>query len=327
MSDQLLNLLVNFLVYSDGAPSNSPKLRDVDYARQLVSIPTGNSYSQRMMISPQSSQLIMQTQRSLTQDATTQYTVSLISGSTYRFRHSGGTNPTLRTKRSFTFSALTEFDVSKVGDIIRYTWNGTGVDPNFATNGVIVGDVVHILTGTPFNSLNQGTFTVVGVTDDWFEVLNSSGVPEITIALGPNIDSVPPMSIYSAAGVQVGDQARIVATAFNVENRGIFTITEVTSEYFELSNGNPGIPEGPITLGAANGIVFYPDVYKWLYIEADQKVSIRINGDTSDNVELEPVIAADPSAPAVYLQRGGVFKLEIANNGVKTASVKVALAE
>ena len=324
---QLLTALINFLVYSDGAETNNPRIRDTDISRQLLSVPTGNSFSQNIDVPPASSRVVTQTLRTLSQDATTQYTVLLISGSTYRWLFAAGTNPVLRTKRSFAFGPTSQYNVTKVGSVIRFTHNGTGTAPAFVANGVVVGDILTIQAGTPFNALNQGVFTVVTVTATYIEVINDSGVPETGIALGANINGAQPMLIYSSAGVQVGDEVRITSTAFNIENRGIFTIAAVTSDYFELANGNPGIPQGPLALGSATGVVFYDDIYKWLYLESDQKVSIRLNGDTSDNVEVEPIANGDPTKPGVYLQRGGIFKLEVANNGDQTANIKIVLAE
>jgi len=319
--------MVNFLIHSDGAETNDPQLRDIDYARKLLNIQTGNPLTRRFTIPPQSIVKVMQTARTLTQDLTTGYTVTLKAGSTYRYAHSAGTSPGLRTQRTIAYDALTEFDVTKVGDVVRYMWNGTGADPNFALNGVVVGDVFHIEAGGNFNPLNEGSFTVVTVVDDYVEVLNANGVPENAIAAGPNISSAIPIDYFSAAGVQVADQVKITDSAFNIENRGIFTVTAVTSTYFEISNGNPGIPEGPVVLANTGGIVFYPEIFMWTYIEADQKVSVRLNGDTSDNVEMEPVIAGDQQQVAVFLHRGGVFQLELANNGINSADVKIVLAE
>lgn len=324
---QLVNILVNILAYSDGAASNNPRLKDIDYSRQFLGISTGNSFDRRIDIDPSDTLQIALTARSLTQDATTEYQIYDQGNNKFRWLFAGGTNPTLRTQRTLTYSALTEFDVTKVGDVVRYTWNGTGADPNFLTNGVIEGDIFHVESDGNFNSLNEGSFQIVGVTDDYVEILNSNGVQETGIAVGPNIGDFIPLDYFSRDGVQVNDQVQITSSAFNIENRGVFNILAVTSRYFEISNGSPGIPEGPTAIGAANAIVFYPDIFKLCYIESNQKISVRLNGDTSDNVEIEPIKSNDPQKVGVFLLRGPVFQLDIANNGSQTASVKVALLE
>ena len=96
MPQQLINILLNLLIYSDGKQSSAPSLRDVDYNRQLIGIPTGNSFTQRFSIPPASTLTVADMARTLTQDATTEYTVELVEGSTFRYRHTAGTSPGLR---------------------------------------------------------------------------------------------------------------------------------------------------------------------------------------------------------------------------------------
>jgi hypothetical protein len=325
--NQLANIIINFLVYSDGSQSNNPKLRDIDYFRQFVAIPAGNPFSRRFDIPPGSTLSVIQTARDLDQDATTQYKVSLTTGFFYRWLFTGvGTNPLLREHRDTPMDETTEFDVSKSGDVIRYTAVG-GTLPAFVASGVVVGDGVTIQPFSPFNDLNKGTFTIVSIGSDFFEVVNASGTAESGIVLGlPDTNGILPMDIYSFEGVQVSDNVRITSTGFSVENRGDFEVQEVTSQYFVVSNGNPGVEQTAV-VGAVGDIVFYPDIYSWCYIESDKRVSVRINSDTSDNVQIEPRTSVIPPMPGVYLQSGGVFKLVIANNGLETAQVKVALVE
>jgi hypothetical protein len=326
--NQYINILINLLGYSDPAATTNPLLRDIDYKRQFIGVPTQNSFSQRITIPAASSMTVASTARSLSQDATSQYKIDLYENNTFRFSWAGGTNPILKTKRAVTYSNTTAFTLTKVGNIITYTWTGVGTDPNFAANGVIAGDIFHIEEGGNFNTANSGSFVIVGVADGYVEVINEDGVEETAIALGAVVDGLwSPLQIFKNDGVQVGDNVSITSTAFNVNNRGIYTITNITPEWFELENGLPGVPEGPFAIGAAPAIVFYSDIFKFLYLESDQTVSVRINGDTSDRVQIEPIEAADPTNVGIYLQRGGVWSLVIANNSNTTANVKVALCE
>jgi len=169
----------------------------------------------------------------------------------------------------------------------------------------------------------------VTVATTYLEVLSvaDDGVAEGPITAGVRGDSLPPVSVFSAAGVQIDDEALISSTAFNVENRGAQEVVKVTSNYFDVMNAAPGIPEGPIIIGAADGIVFYPSVWKWLYLESDQKISVRINGDTSDRVQVEPIEPGNRDQAGLFLQRGQVYSLTIANNGITPADCKVILAE
>lgn len=325
---QFINVLVNILTYSDTQQSNNPKLRDMDYARKLIGISTENSFDRRLIVPPSSSIVVATTARALSQDATTQYQVVLYSGNTFRWTYTAGTNPVLKTQRTLTYDATTEFNVTRNGDVVKYQWNGVGADPDFIANGVISGDTLHVEASGNFNALNEITLPIVGVGANYIEVLNDSGVAETGIAAGGLVGGIYiPIDIFASSGVQIGDEVKISSSAFNIENQGIFTITAVTSQYFELDNGNPGVPEGPFAIGDADSVVFYPSIFKWCYVESDQKVSVRINADVSNNVEIEPISAGDPDQIGVYLQRGGVWKIVIANNGTTPANIKVSLFE
>jgi hypothetical protein len=323
---QTANVFVTFTIYSDDEESNDPKLRDINYRREFNNIATDNSFSRRFNIAPSDSLTVVQTARSLTQDATTAYIVELVEDNTWRFRHDSGTAPGFRTDRATTEDATTEITVTKSGDVVRYD-HTSGTAPTFTASGVIVGDIITIERDGPFNTLNEGVFTVVTVGSDFVEVINASGVAEGPIVLGAPIGgTLPVIDVYSAAGVQLQDQVRIAATAFNIQNRGTFNVTAVTPLYFEFENTD-GVPEGPTVIGAAAGIVFFPDIFKWIYLEAEQTIIVRLNGDTGDSNEIEPIKDGDRNLPGVMLKRGSVWQLELVNNGLQTAPVKVALGE
>ncbi len=80
----------------------------------------------------------------------------------------------------------TQFDITNPsGDVYRYTFDGTGTDPNIedAVTSVQVGDEIHIKT-INFNSANNGVFTITGAGDNYFETTNASGVVESDKAIG-----------------------------------------------------------------------------------------------------------------------------------------------
>jgi len=74
--------------------------------------------------------------------------------------------------------ATSQFDVADQGsDTWRYTWDGTGTDPDVDA---------HIAVGTRlliagFTAVNNGAFTVTGVSTDYFEVTNASGTAQANI--------------------------------------------------------------------------------------------------------------------------------------------------
>ena len=69
------------------------------------------------------------------------------------------------------------------GNVVRYTWDGTGTDPNFDTNGLSEGDWLTIDSDN-FDDRNNGTFKILRATDDYFEIENSDGIGESDLTLG-----------------------------------------------------------------------------------------------------------------------------------------------
>lgn len=321
---QQLNLNLKLVVYSDTDSGSNPKLKDLDYDRIMESVPTDGLFSKRFSnVGPGTTVSVVATTRTLSQDGTTQWTVTLVDGATFRFRWTAGTNPVLRTARAIAVDGTTAWTLTKNGPIVRYTASA-GTLPNLAS--VVVGDTLLIEDGTPFNTANVGIFTVLGKGATYVEVSNEAGVAEGPIVQSTLASGLPPVSIFSNGPVLVGDEVRVKSTAFNIQNRGTYRVIRITSNYFDLENAD-GFPEASIVVGAADGIVFYPSVYRWLYAETDQRVSVRINGDATDNLELEPVVEGNAEKPGVMLFRGTVYSLVIANNGLVNANVKVALSE
>jgi len=75
-------------------------------------------------------------------------------------------------------STDSQFDITNPsGTTFRYTWDGTGTDPNFVDNQMVVGDKV-VINSSTFNAANNGTFTVAAVDNSYFEIINASGVAE-----------------------------------------------------------------------------------------------------------------------------------------------------
>lgn len=95
----------------------------------------------------------------------------------------------------------TSFNISNpIGTTFRYTWNGTGTDPN-VDSYLRYGSTVAVAAQN-FNAANNGTFTVTNVGTAWFEVTNASGVSETskTIGLGSITVSSPHFDDVSAEG-------------------------------------------------------------------------------------------------------------------------------
>lgn len=79
--------------------------------------------------------------------------------------------------------ATSQFDITKTGHIVRYTWDGTGTDPGITASLPNEGDWV-IINAQNFNAANNGTFRVINSDTNYFEVINEDGVAESNKTIG-----------------------------------------------------------------------------------------------------------------------------------------------
>jgi len=77
-----------------------------------------------------------------------------------------------------------QYDITNPsGDTFRYTYDGTGANPFIGTNSMITGQIIDIISSN-FNANNTGQFVVTNVGNNFFEVLNPSGVPQNDVTRG-----------------------------------------------------------------------------------------------------------------------------------------------
>jgi hypothetical protein len=97
-----LNFLVFLNAYEDRNPSNAPNRSNFKWERDVNGILANNPSSLQFSLAPGETRTLFDGQRTLTQDGTTQYTLSLVpfTTSTYQLAWVGGTAPTFRTSRS-----------------------------------------------------------------------------------------------------------------------------------------------------------------------------------------------------------------------------------
>jgi hypothetical protein len=88
----------------------------------------------------------------------------------------------------------------------------------------------------------------------------------------------------------------------------------VTSRWVEVQNSDL-VPEGPI----AADVIIYDQLYRWTYIEVDQRINLYLNGG-SEAIPIEPVQPGEPGLVGVYLARGPVFSVRLENVGLNAAS-------
>ena len=324
----LLSILSHVLVYEDSVASNNPSMRPVDWKKGILNIPVRHGKSDPLTIPAQTEVTIFDTGVSTAIDGTTAFSLGLSSldSTTYRITHTGGTAPAFRTARVAVVSPGTVAVAALPNNLVTFTHSGTP----FGT--VVAGDTVFvpgILTGDPtgpFNSLNEGYWTVVSATTSVLTLARFPGdsfqaFPEGPVTIAANSD----IQIYSASGIQLGDTVDISAGC-QLNARKSFVIVGVTATRIEIQS-TLGLATETGIIPTASGMLFYRSSKRLLYIETDQEAVVRVNGDTSSTNKMSPWTPGEAELRAQYLKVGSVWKLSILNKATVPAEVIVITAE
>ena len=92
--------------------------------------------------------------------------------------------PVIKVYRNSFGNGTTRYDITNpTGTTYRYTYDGTGANPNISLVNVPIGTIL-VIAGQNFNAANNGTFIVTGAGANYFEITNASGVAENDKTLG-----------------------------------------------------------------------------------------------------------------------------------------------
>ena len=327
--DAFLNISTKILAFTDAEISSNPRLKNVDWYRDISGMSVADPRSEAHSIAPGASKTIFDGTYASTIDGTTAFDLSLstLDPSRYRLTHSAGTAPGIRTGRALTLTGISmTFTVNSNATMSVSVPAG----PDFTA--VQVGDGVfipHTTTGdasSPVSVLNAG----------WWEVLAKASNVNITLVRpsGTDFEGITQtvaltansqFRAFSAAGVQVGDSVDIAA-GFSLATRKTFSVVAVTDAFVEIISTTPLAAQAGVLPGAT-GLVFFSTNKTFLYIEANQECAVRVNGDTGNFQRLSPPDASNASWPAQYMRRGPTWLLTIVNLSPTTVNVLVIHAE
>jgi hypothetical protein len=323
--DASFNITYKLLAFADPQLTSDPRLKHVDWTRNVSGIPVRNPSGPGYTIAPGATVNIFSGVSPTTLDGTTTFSFSLLpveGASRYRFTWTGGTNPTLRTPRNLTPTGIAlTFTVNA-----NATVSVSSASPVFA--GVVAGDGVfipHTTTGDAPNLisvLNAGYWVVLGVTDTQNITLVRPTGQEFE-AVG---ETVTPASnsqfrAYSDAGVQVDDSVDI-SLGFAPTVQTTFDVASVTDAFFEVVSTEP-LPNQTGILPTAAGMVFYNALKQFVYIETSQEIVVRVNGDTGNFQRVQPIDSSDQMKPGPYMRWGPTWSLSLYNRSAATANVTI----
>lgn len=314
--NQALTVLLNIFAYSDGAQTNNPRLRDFDYSRQIQDIPTSKTRSEQHVISPSEEEIIVSLARPIDSTPPATWTTSVQSAGKVRLTWSTN-NPGLRTER-VTGTPLVDGDVyatARLGQsqVVRITLpSGRSLGAGIQAN-----DELLIGSGSGLNAIFEGTYPVVGSGVDSGQQYVDIIAPDMEDNPSVTIEGTPEMFVFSPGPVRVGDTIR-VPDGFSYGNRGEYLVTSVTSRWVEYRN-QEAFPETVTPATPDDDIVFFDQLYKFCYIEADQRVKLYINDGNA--IIVDPTTPGQAGLIGYFLLRGPVYKVRVENLGPVQASV------
>lgn len=308
-----MNLLIYVNVYADSNPTNNPSMNLAKWTTELAGIDVSEPKSETVKLAPNQLKSLFSGVSTLSDNNTTTYDITLkpSTDGTYIISHNGGTAPQFRQSRSIASDATTQVTVTKNGPLTIFTATG-GTIWNLAP--VVVGDEVRI--GNVFNLQNQGKFKILSKTSTSFSVDLADGSAEGPITLG----AVSQVKIYSSTGVQIGEKLDI-SQDFSSVSFGSYEITDVADSYVEIYSAKT-LPE---EIAVNTTLDIYSSQKRFIYIESDKKLNVKINGIISNTVE--PIMVGTKQKSGMFLNTSSIYSLEIENKSLDTATVFYVTAE
>lgn len=316
-----LNLLIHLNGYDDAMASNNPSRNHFKWNRDSQGIDIDQPESKSLSLPAGQAATLFSGSVSTSADATTTWDIALKAGTsqTYTISKVAGTSPAFRTARVTGADATTQITITKNANLLTLTSTG-GTALALIAGGVLVGDDIRL--GTLFSAVNRGKFKVLARTATSVTLENASGQAEGPITLGAGFAAQ--LSIFSAAGVQVGDKIDITA-GFSSVTFDTYEITDVSPDYIEIfSNGalptESGISNNPAAF------VIYRDAKGFIYIESDQNLNIAIDASTTPN-KLKTMNAGTSRMVGVFMSSGSMKSVVVTNTSMETATIFYATAE
>ncbi len=323
-----LTIISQVRAYDDVTATSNPTRRLADWSRTLSNLPVDNASTQKLTIGALSTATIVDGTRATSIDGTSAFSLTLNSqiSSRYRLTSTGGTVPAFRVARSVPLAGIAT-SLTLNANLSMTVTAATGTP----FSAVAVGDVAFlrgILTGdsaTLFSSLNTGYWTVIGASSTAITMTRAAG--EVFSGLGEIVTpaSNADFQIFSTTGIQVGDMVEISA-GFAASTLRAYEVAAVTPSWIEVVSTTALALETGIIPGAT-GLLFYSAAKRFILLEVDQEVAVRLNGDTGNTNRLQPWLGSNLSLPAQFMKVGPVWKLDIVNRSTVPVTVLFVSAE
>lgn len=325
-----LTIITQTLGYSDpdlSGANNDPKKKNVDWGGQIT-VSAKNIAGTPYSVDPGASLTLFNNSRTITADGTTQWTLSLssLSSNRYRFAVTSGTAAGLRTDRN----------VASATHSVTVTVNANQTATFTSTAGLFsavqVGDTLWIpglTTGDaagPFDPTNEGAWTVLSVAGDGSNFQASRGTNTFSgLSQAVTVASNSQFDVFSASGVQIGDGVFVSAGFSSVVQRG-YTVAQVTPTWFEVLS-TATLPVSAVAIPGATGIQFYQTAKRYVELWADQECVLQLNGDTGLTNKVSPWQAGDITQAGNFAKAGICWQAVIVNKSSAPLNIQFISAE
>src|SRR5574343_1734540 len=228
--DATLNLYFKLLAFCDKTINSNPRLRPVDWDREVSGVPVSDAQCSSSRIAVDESKTFFDGTRATSIDGTSVLSISLLTtgASSYRITSTGGTAPAFRTGRGLTMNGCVV--TFTVGANNAVTLSVPALSPSDFTP-VLAGDILfipHTTTGDSANvisTMNAGYWKVLSKNSNTnlsisrLDGTTFEGVTETILITNNN-----QIRAFGTSGLQIGDSVRISA-GFAASTQKTFTIT------------------------------------------------------------------------------------------------------
>ena len=320
-----LKLLTSIVAFRDPMPETAnPRLRHVDWMRSQTVQDAANPRSDAYSLAAGETRTIFDGTRTLTVSGGTTFSLSLVPSETinYRIRYLSGSNPSFRTDHPFSVAGGT------IGLVVNADQTATMTVAGGSFTGVIAGDTLWIPGAeesitSPFQIANQGFWVVMTASSSQLILRRDGDFNGITQA-GVAITLATQIVAFSRDGVQIGDKIELLS-GWAAANLGTYVIINVTSTYIDIQSAAKPLAAEATVSPTAVGQIVYTSGKRMVYMESDQEVILRLNGDSSNLHKIAPWVAEED--PAQFLMTGAIWSLVVVNAGQRAANISVISVE
>lgn len=279
-----------------------------------ITAPGLGLYSQPAVIQPGDSYTFFSGQRSTASDSTTVYTMTLSPipvDPIYRFTHSAGTAPVLRTARAVDLSPQTITVTLNTNETVTVTassgsFSSAQVGDSVFIPGVATGD-----SAGPFSETNVGWWVVLSKSSTTLTMCRRTGESFSGTGESVTVAAAGDFQVMSPGPVQRGDGVDVIA-GFTAAILRSYTVREVAPTWFEIVASDP-LPTSEVGTATATPPRFYTAAKRLVWLLVDQEASVAVNG--ADPIPVSPVVAGH--LPGPFIWSGPVYSLVATNRSAQ----------